>query len=76
MGFFIDRDRIKRLKENYQAGCRVKLIHMNDPFNSRLFPGELGTVVCVDDVGTIHVKWDNGSTLSLIPGEDEWARID
>ena len=27
----------------------------------------------VDDVGTVHVRWDNGSTLGLVPGEDRWT---
>lgn len=32
--------------------------------------GSKGTVICVDDVGTIHVNFDNGRCLGLIPGED------
>jgi hypothetical protein len=29
----------------------------------------------VDDLGTVHVRWDNGSTLGLVPGEDRWEEI-
>jgi len=32
--------------------------------------GTKGTVTHVDDIGTIHMKWDNGRGLGLIPGED------
>lgn len=35
-------------------------------------PGTLGTVDSIDDGGTIHVVWDNGSRLGLLPGQDEW----
>lgn len=31
--------------------------------------------MCVDDVGTVHVAWDNGSTLGLIPGIDQWEYL-
>lgn len=35
-------------------------------------PGTCGTVTDVDDGGTIHVNWDNGRRLGLLPGRDEW----
>lgn len=34
--------------------------------------GSEGTVACVDDAGTVHVDWDDGRTLGLIPGADTW----
>ena len=37
---------------------------------SQYAPGTKGTVVCVDDIGTIHVHWDNGSSLGVAYGED------
>ena len=37
--------------------------------------GTLGTVRYVDDIGTIHIKWDNGSSLGLVIGEDRFVVI-
>lgn len=37
--------------------------------------GTKGTVNFVDDMGTIHMKWENGSTLGLIDGIDEFKII-
>jgi hypothetical protein len=53
-------------------GRRVRLINCSDPWTS-LPPGLLGTVTFTDDAGTLHVRWDNGSTLGLVPGEDSWV---
>ncbi|EFL94287.1 DUF4314 domain-containing protein [Mobiluncus curtisii] len=53
---------------------RVRLIATTDPY-THLTPGEEGTIMVVDDAGTVHVAWDNGSTLGLIPGEDRWEYL-
>lgn len=58
------------LREQYPVGARVELVQMDDPYNTKLFPGCLGTVRCVDDAGTIHVSWDCGSSLGIVYGED------
>lgn len=68
--FYIDEKELERLRSDYPIGARVELLHMDDPFNTRVFPGEKGTVLCVDDVGTIHVRWDCGSRLGVAYGED------
>ena len=49
---------------------------MNDPYRPDLKEGTLGTVVHVDDAGTIHVSWDCGSSLGVVLGEDSCTRID
>ena len=38
--------------------------------------GATGTVTGVDDWGHIHVHWDNGRDLSVIPGEDSFEITD
>jgi hypothetical protein len=53
-------------------GDRVQLIHTTDPYTD-LVPGTKGTVSLVDALGTIHVKWDNGSNLGMI--EEDGDRI-
>lgn len=52
-------------------GRRVRLVHCSDEY-TRLRPGVLGTVRLVDSVGTVHVTWDDGHSLGLVPGVDRW----
>ena len=59
----------ERNKRRYPPGTRVELISMDDP-NAPVPPGTCGTVQQVDDAGTLHMKWDNGRSLGLVPGED------
>lgn len=54
---------------------RVKLIRMEDPYTT-LKSGDEGTITGVDGIGQIMVKWDNGSTLSLIPDVDEYQILE
>ena len=61
-------------KESYPPGTRVLLIQMNDPHHP-VESGMRGTVKCVDDVGTIHMHWDNGRGLGLVPGEDSFRKL-
>ncbi len=61
---------LQHLRTEYPEGARVELLHMNDPYNKKLHPGSRGTVVAVDDMGTIHVRWDCGSNLGVAYGKD------
>lgn len=67
----IDNKQIKLLKEHYIKGLRVELLKINDD-TTKLKKGDTGTITKVDDIGQIHVNWDNGSTLALIYGEDRF----
>lgn len=69
-----ERELVKRTKREYPEGTRVELISMDDPY-SRIPAGTQGTVSHVDDIGTIHVDWDNGSSLGLIPEEDRFRKV-
>jgi uncharacterized protein DUF4314 len=56
------------------TGRRVRLVRMTDPYTN-LQAGALGTVQFTDSMGTLHVAWDSGSRLGLIPGEDHWELL-
>lgn len=71
---FPDRGIVERIRKQHPAGTRVELLEMNDQY--RTMPkGLFGTVTCVDDAGTIHVNWDNGSTLGVVYGEDSCRKL-
>ena len=74
MMFGISRETVARLRQDYPRGCRVVLIRMDDIQAPPV--GTEGTVFGVDDIGSIMVRWDNGSTLSVAYGEDLCRRID
>lgn len=59
---------------SYPPGCRLQLIDMQDD-PQPIPPGTRGTVIQVDDLGQILMSWDNGRSLSLIPGVDAFRRL-
>lgn len=65
---------VERLRKMYPAGSKIELVSMNDPF-TKLVPGDRGTVTYIDDIGTIHVRWDCGSSLGVAYGEDVIKKI-
>lgn len=71
----ISAETLNRLRDYYTPGTRVVLIEMNDPY-TKLMPGDKGTVTGVDDIGTIHVKWDRGGSLGVVFGEDSCRKIE
>ena len=64
---------VDEYKMLYPKGTRVELIHMDD--EQAVPSGTKGTVEFVDDMGTIHMKWDNGRTLGLVPSVDIFKKI-
>lgn len=65
----ISKERLQALRERFKPGSRVELLKMDDVQAPPI--GTRGTVVGVDDIGSIMVNWDNGSGLSITYGEDE-----
>jgi len=55
-------------------GKRIRLICCNDPY-TKLVPGIEGTVSSVDDAGTVHVRWDNGSRLGLCEDDGDQFEV-
>ena len=58
------KEQIEALQKEYPAGTRIELLAMAD--EQAPPPGTLGTVIAVDDAGSLVTKWDNGSGLNVI----------
>ena len=63
-----NREIVERLKKEYPIGAKVELVKMDDPQAPSI--GTIGKVSFIDDMGTIHVSWENGSSLGIVYGED------
>lgn len=69
---FADRKTVERLRKEYPAGSRVKLLSMDDAQAPPV--GTQGTVRGVDDAGHILVSWDSGGSLNLVYGVDGFEK--
>lgn len=65
---------IEHLKKTYPTGTTIICDHMDDPYNP-VPAGTKGIVTHVDDIGQIHVNWENGSGLALAPEVDKFHKI-
>ena len=65
---FPSREIVERVRREYPAGTRVELVRMDDA--QAPLAGTLGTVLGVDDTGSLLMRWDNGSGLNVVYGED------
>ena len=75
-------EQLKHLRETYPAGTRVELIQMDDgveliQMDDVQAPptGTCGTVIGIDDTGSLLVNWDNGSGLNVIWGVDVVRKV-
>ena len=66
--------KVRAVKDAYKKGTRIIMVEMDDIYNP-IQQGEVGTVVGVDDIGQIMMKWDNGSRLSIVPDVDKFEII-
>ena len=69
----IDRETVERIRKDYPAGCRIVLDRMEDVQAPE--PGTQGTVLAVDDTGSICPAWDTGSRLNIVHGVDACHKI-
>lgn len=70
---FLSRQIVEKIKTEYPTGTRVELVKMDDIQAPPI--GTKGTVIGVDDIGSIMVAWDNGSGLNVVYGEDFCKKI-
>ena len=70
---FRDRETVERVRKEYPVGTRVILEKMEDPQAPPV--GTLGTVIGVDDTASLLMKWDNGSGLNVVYGEDRVTKM-
>ena len=68
---FPGREEVERLRSIYPPGRIVMLVEMYDEPQAPP-EGTVGEIRGVDDAGSVLVRWDNGSTLSLIPAVDKF----
>ena len=72
--FEAERRFAQRMKDNYPPGTRIMLLSMGD--DPRPVEGNTrGTVMAVDDIGTLHCDFDNGRSLGIVPGEDSFRKL-
>lgn len=72
---FVKREVIERLRREYPEGTRVELLCMDDVQAPPV--GTKGTVLAVDDAGSLIMRWDNGSGLNVVfDGGDRVKKLD
>lgn len=72
MRFPIEKE-LAMLRKKYPTGTTVQLISMDD--EQAPPAGTIGEVAFVDDIGSVHTRWENGSGLAFIPDVDEVRKL-
>ena len=68
---FPNKSYLAQLRKQYPVGTKLQLISMRDE-KYPILPGTIGEVTHIDDMGSIHMKWQNGSSLAIIPEVDSF----
>ena len=71
---FPSKEIVESVRKRYPAGCRVELVQMDDAQAPPV--GTKGTVLGVDDTGSLLMRWDTGSGLNVVYGEDVVKKLD
>lgn len=69
----ITQEELKALRLRYPQNTRVVLVQMDDVQAPPI--GTEGTIVGVDDTGSLLVRWDNGSRLNVLYGIDYVRKV-
>jgi hypothetical protein len=70
---FPNKETVEQIRRMYPAGTRVELLAMDDPQAPPV--GTKGTVLGVDDTGSLLMKWDNGSGLNVVWQQDRVRKV-
>ncbi|MBQ9032694.1 MAG: DUF4314 domain-containing protein [Parasporobacterium sp.] len=70
---FLNKETVEQIRRMYPAGTRVELLAMDDPQAPPV--GTKGTVLDVDDTGSLLMKWDNGSGLNVVWQQDRVRKV-
>ena len=68
---FTNKAYLEQLRKQYPKGTKLQLISMRNE-KYPILPGTVGEVTHIDDIGNIHVRWQNGSSLAIIPEVDSF----
>lgn len=72
-------NQVQNRKQIFPRGTRVRAVSFARDRSLdeevSISPGSKGHVVAVDDIGTVHVVWDNGANLGVLL-EDNLALTD
>lgn len=71
---FPRKELVEEIRKLYPAGTRVELKEMDDIQAPPV--GTNGTVMGVDDIGSLLISWDNGSSLHALYGVDKVTKVD
>ncbi len=63
---------VAMIRKRYPVGSRIELDYMNE---QGMPPGLKGIVKSVDDAGQLHMIWENGRSLALVPGPAQFRRL-
>lgn len=74
MNKYPNRETVERIRREYPAGTRIEIITMDDA--QAPAPGTRGTVLYVDDVGTIFPRWDSGGSLGVVYQVDRVKKVE
>lgn len=68
---FPNKAYLEQLRKQYPKGTKLQMITMRNE-KYPVHPGTVGEVTHIDDMGSIHLKWQNGSSLAIIPEVDSF----
>ena len=72
---FPNKNYLEQLRKQYPVGTKIGLISVRNE-KYPILPGTIGEVTHIDDLGSIHMKWQNGSSLAIIPEVDSFKVLE